>query len=423
MIKTMNLASEIKRQVPGELVEFMRLAGEMAAVKSQKLYLVGGVVRDILLERANLDLDLVIEGEAIPLAEALAKEKNGKVIAHSRFNTAKIRWDKWTVDIASARAESYEKPGSLPDVQIYCDIQSDLIRRDFSINAMAVCLDPPRYGELIDLYKGQEDIERRRIRILHDYSFRDDATRIWRAVRYEQRLDFKIERHTLDLLKKDLGYLDTISGDRIRHELELCLEEEKPEKVLLRADELGILAKMCPAMKTDDLTVKKMVKARGIMQPYCPPQELYLAFLIYRLNPADLRDFITYLKFPRTIAQTLQETLELKTELKELAKPELAPSRIYHILHRFTQNAILANLIASESYQVRRRIELYLNRLCRVQTALTGDDLKTLGIDSGPRLREILESLREARLDAKAKTREDEIKLVKQMSEAANLSS
>lgn len=251
------------------------------------------------------------------------------------------------------------------------------------------------------------------IRVLHDNSFKDDATRIWRAVRYEQRLDFNIEHHTLDLIKRDIAYLDTITGDRIRNELELVLKEERPEKALLRADELGILARICPRMEADDWLARKFCKARGIMQPYSPPEDLYLAFMIYRLTPPDLNDFITYLNFSRATARTLQDTLSLKNELSMLAEPELSPSQIYCSLHQYSQTAILANLMTAESYFVRQRIELYLNKLRHVQPALTGDDLIEMGIASGPQVKKYLELLREARLDDKVETREDEITLVK----------
>jgi tRNA nucleotidyltransferase (CCA-adding enzyme) len=416
---THNLANQMQKRLPPELVDFIRMAGRMAEDLGQKLYLVGGVVRDLLLERKNLDLDLVAEGDALKLAEELAKIKNGKVIAHSRFCTAKIRWGRWSVDIASTRAETYPRPGALPVVQCGGDIRSDLIRRDFTINALSVYLDPLRYGEVVDLFHGREDLEHGLIRILHDNSFRDDATRVWRAVRYEQRLDFRLERHTLALLVRDLGYLEAISGDRIRHELELVLEEERPEKALLRANELGVLAKMCPKLEADDWLARKFVKARGILQPYCPPAELYLAFLFYRLPREDLSGLITYLKFTRLAACTLEDTLKLKIELPSLAGPHLAPSRIFQYLHPYSQSAILANLIASDSPPVRQRIELYLNKLRHVQPALTGEQLINMGIASGPRIREILETLREARLDGRAATPEQELELVKNMSKAA----
>lgn len=412
MIKNTNLANQIKKQLPAELVDFIRLAGEVAIRRGHKLYLAGGVVRDLLLGRTNLDLDMVAEGDAIELADELARLKNGKVIAHSRFHTAKIRWEKWSVDIATARAEGYEQPGSLPEVQP-CDIQNDLIRRDFTINAMAIYLDPPSYGEVIDLFRGHEDLERGKIRVLHDYSFKDDPTRIWRAIRYEQRLGFRIEPHTLDLLKRYSSFLDTVSGDRIRHELELCLEEEQPEKILLRADELGILARICPRLSADDWLAKKISRARGMMQPYCPPEELYLGFLVYRLSKNDLEDLIAYLKFSRTVAQDLRDTLSLKKELPSLAKPVLAPSRIYHCLHNYSKNAILTNLVINDLPLIRQRIEFYLNKLRYIHTALTGDDLLQAGIASGSRIKEILEVLREARLDGKVETREEELAMIR----------
>ena len=186
-----NLADRINQQLPAELVKFLQLAGSTAARQEQQLFLVGGVVRDLLLERPNLDLDLVVEGDAIKLAEELARLLNGDVIARSRFNTAKIRWQRWTIDIASTRSESYTHPGALPSIQTINDIHSDLIRRDFSINAMAVHVCPQHYGELIDRFNGLTDLKKGFIRCLHDQSFKDDATRIWRAVRYEQRLGLR----------------------------------------------------------------------------------------------------------------------------------------------------------------------------------------------------------------------------------------
>jgi tRNA nucleotidyltransferase (CCA-adding enzyme) len=419
MVKSINLVDRINKRLPEELVDFIHQAGSVAEKQKQKLYLVGGVVRDLLLERSNLDLDLVAEGDAIKLANELADIKKGKVIAHSRFNTAKIRWDKWSVDIATARAEGYEKPGALPAIRP-TDIQSDLIRRDFTINAMAVYLDPSRFGELIDLFGGRDDLDRKFIRMLHDNSFRDDATRIWRAARYEQRLSFSLEPHTLELLKRDLSYLDTISGNRVRHELELCLEEERSEKVLLRAGALGILAQMCPSLEADHWLAKKFSRSRGMMQPYCPPQELYLAFLIYRLSPKDLADLIAYLKFPRIVATALKDTIKLKNELTALSQPEMTPGKIYRCLYKYSQTVILANLIATDLALVRQRIELYLNRLRHIHSSLTGDDLLKAGIASGPRIKEALEFLREARLDGKVKTREAEIALLAKMGKASN---
>jgi len=412
MVNKGNFAELIRSSLPSELIEFMQQAGNVAARFDQKLYLVGGVVRDILLKRKNFDLDLVAEGDAIKLAEEMARLKNGKVIAHSRFSTAKIRWEKWSVDIAAARSEGYQTPGALPDVKP-ADIEKDLCRRDFTINAMAVKLTPLHYGELIDLFGGREDLQHKVIRILHSDSFKDDATRMWRAVRYEQRLDFAIEEQTLELVRRDLNYLDTISGTRIWHELELCMEEEKPEKVLLRASELGILGRSRPSLYADQWLSKKITRARNLMQPYSLPEELYMALLIYRIAPADLNTMIDYLKLPRGLIMVLKDTLELKNKLATLSKEDLLHSEIYRCLHNYTDLAILANLIACESAEARQNIGLYIKSLRHVRTSLTGSDLVKLNLASGPRIKEILEILREARLDGKVSTREEELDLAK----------
>jgi tRNA nucleotidyltransferase (CCA-adding enzyme) len=417
MTDTLNMSDHIKKQLPPELGDFLHTAGNISARMGYKTYLVGGAVRDLLLGRVNLDLDLVVEGDAFKTAQELARLKNGKVIAHSRFNTAKIKWEKWTVDIASARAEGYEKPGALPSVQP-SDLKSDLIRRDFTINSMAIYLEPSRFGELIDLYQGRQDLEKRFIRILHDNSFKDDATRIWRAVRYEQRLDFKIEPHTLDLLEKHIPYLDTISGDRIRHELELCLEEDRPEKVLHRAYKLGLLAGICPSLVVDDGLIKTLIKARGIVQPYTPPEELYLSFLMQRLTLEELNKVIAYLKFSRAISQTLVDSLNLKNELNMLAEPDIPPSWIYRYLSPYSLTAILATLISSDNHLVQKRLELFLNKLRHIQPALTGEDLIEAGIPSGPYVKEILELILEARLDGKVSTAAEEMEIVNKMGKA-----
>ena len=178
------------------------------------------------------DLDLVVEGDAIGLAKEFAEKVGGKLTVHTMFNTAKIALDKWTIDIAMARTETYAKPGALPVVKPGT-LKTDLFRRDFTVNAMAICLSPDNYGELIDLYGGLNDLKNKIIRVLHEKSFIDDATRIWRAIRYEQRLGFQIEPETLKLLKRDVPMLKTVGGYRLRHELELVLKEKEPEKALV----------------------------------------------------------------------------------------------------------------------------------------------------------------------------------------------
>jgi len=407
MPKIINLVSRIEKQLPVELVHFMQAAGEVAYSQGQSLYLVGGVVRDLLLGRTNLDLDLVVEGDAINLAQQLTQAYPGKTVTHPRFNTAKLQWNKWSIDLATARSETYTKPGALPSVKPG-SLRSDLSRRDFTINTMAIHLDPSHYGELIDLYEGIYDLEHKLIRILHEKSFIDDATRIWRGLRYEQRLNFHLEESTLKLLKRDIPMLDTISGDRIRHELELILKEEFPEKVLRRAQELSVLKWLHPSLKGNGWLVGKFEQARQLSSPSLPPVGLYLALLAYRLTEEEAEQLANKLRLPKSLAQTLRDTGSIKAKLNSLADPELPPSSIYRFLHGYSLTATTANSLASDSPIARQHIHLFLNKLRYVKPTLTGTDLKRMGIPPGPRIKEMLTLLHEARLDGKVTSKKGE---------------
>jgi len=390
----------------------MRTAGEVASRGGQELYLVGGVVRDLLLGRTNFDLDLVVEGDAINLAQQLTQIKSGKIIIHPRFNTAKIKWDNWSVDLATARSETYVKPGALPKVEPG-SINDDLLHRDFTVNTMAVYLVPSRYGELIDLYRGRSDLEHKLIRVLHEKSFIDDATRIWRGLRYEQRLNFQLEPTTLELLKRDIPMLDTISGDRVRHELELILDEECPEKILRRAEELGVLAQLHSALQGDGWLAEKFQQARQLSSPDLPPVGLYLALLTYSLSSEENEHLISRLRLSKSIAQIIRDTTSIKAKLQSLADPKLTPSRIYRLLHGYSPLAITANSLASDSPVARQNVQLFLDKLRYIKPALTGDDLKGMGIAAGPRIKEILNLLHEARLDGRVTNKQGEEGLVK----------
>ena len=413
MPEAINLSTKITDQLPGELVNFMQVAGEVVQSHGQKLYLVGGVVRDLLLRRTNFDLDLVLEGDAIELARELANIKQGKITAHTRFGTAKLQWANWSVDLTTARSETYPKPCVLPTVKP-ASIKEDLFRRDFTINTMALELNPGHYGQLLDLYGGRDDLEHKLVRVLHDKSFIDDATRIWRGLRYEQRLNFQLESATLQLLKRDISYLDAISGDRMRHELELILKEEYPEKVLYRADELGVLPKLHPALKGNGWLAAKFEQARKLSSPDSPSVGLYLALLTYRLSDEANEQLISYLRLPKSVAQTVRDAISLKTRLKSLANPELSPSSIYALLHDYSPTAVTANSLAGDSLLVRQHLYLFLSKLRYIKPALSGDDLKGMGVAQGPGIKETLNRLLEARLDGKVTSKRDEEDLVKQ---------
>lgn len=415
MPEIFNLSKAMKEQLPEGMVAFIKHAGDTAEKLQQRLYLVGGIVRDLLLERGNTDLDLVTEGDAIKLAREIAIPIQARVVAHPRFGTANLKLANWSIDFVSARAETYYHPGALPTVKPGV-IRDDLARRDFTINAMAVELHPLHFGEVIDPFGGRQDLDKRLIRVLHEKSFIDDATRIWRAIRYEQRLDFKIEPDTLSLIKRDINMLKTISGDRIRHELELILTEEEPEKAIIRAAGLGALAMLHPALRADDWLAETFATARERNLPDAVQTQLYLSLLCYRMDAKELEQLIEFLRFPKVTAQVLQDTLAIKSKIKELAEPGLAPSVIYGLLHDYSPTAYTVNSIGADSSTAAEHIDLYLNVLRHVKPALSGEDLVKLGVSKGPRIKEVLLKLREARLDGKIISKKGEEDMVREWS-------
>jgi len=413
MAKNDNLAEKLEERLPGELVGFIQKAGRLADSKGERLYLVGGVVRDLLLGKTNLDIDLVVEGDTIALARELSDGEDGKITIHKQFNTAKLKWHGCSIDIASAREESYACPGALPTVKPG-SINDDLRRRDFTINAMAISLNPDGYGRLIDPYGGRKDLGGRQICILHQKSFIDDSTRIWRGLRYEQRMDFQLEPETLRLMKRDIPMLGTISGDRIRYELECILKEELPEKVFRRADKLGVLEKLSPSLKGNGWLAEKFQQAREISSPNQPSISLYLALLTYNIESEPRDKLISYLRLDKTLARTLHDTAGIKDKMPQLADAKLKPSAIYHLLQGYSTQSLTASIIAGDLPIAKQNIKLYIDRLRTVKTILTGDDIIKMGVPQGPRIKEMLGRLLDARLDGKVKTRQDEERLVKQ---------
>jgi len=410
----MNLARQIEQYLPRQLLELVKDISEQAAKQGQRVYLVGGVVRDLLLGYPNFDLDLVVEGDAVKLAQQVAETSQAKLLAHHRFGTAKLGYENFTLDLATARKETYAKPGALPAVTPGT-LKDDLVRRDFSINAMAISLAANDYGELVDPYQGKNDLERCLIRILHPESFSDDATRILRAVRYEQRLCFVLETETAQLLKRDIPMLDTISGDRIRHELELIFKEKQPEFVINRLGELGVLQGISPFLKGDGWIVEKFDKARRLKKLTQLPS-LYFCLLIYSLSETGIEQFLARLNIPAKLSRAMRNTLRLKTRLALLDTSPLKPSEIYYLLREYEPVAIQANAIASEPSMAHRYLQLFLTKLRCVRTSLDGEDLKRLGISAGPEMGKVLQVLHKAKLDGEVRTRADEKKLALSLS-------
>jgi len=409
-----NFAEKISNKLPTRVLRLVENAGKTSSSLGYGLYLVGGIVRDLISGRPNLDIDLMVEGDAIHMAKVISKEAWGKPTIHIKFGTVTFKLGEYRIDLATCRSETYSRPGALPDVKPG-DISADLFRRDFTINAMAICVNPDRFGELIDLYGGVRDLEARVIRVLHDRSFQDDATRIMRAMRYERRLNFKLEGHTEKLLRRDLGMLDAISGDRLRHEVMLWLSEPQPEGIIKRAAQLDILSRLHPALSWVPHSGRAFRAARkGCSAAYLT--HLYLALFLYNLDKKQLEQLLRRLNIQGgELYDVTSQTLSLKNKLGTLDDAIIQPSEIYLKLKGFNNLAIRANALCAASRQVRTNLELYLDKLRLIKTRLNGKDLAEMGVPESRHVGIVLERLLTAKLDGEVRTKADEESLVRQL--------
>jgi tRNA nucleotidyltransferase (CCA-adding enzyme) len=292
-------------------------------------------------------------------------------------------------------------------------IKDDLLRRDFSINAMAIDLSPASFGQLLDPHSGWSDLEQKRnVRILYERSFIDDATRILRAIRYEKRLGLTLEQNTERLLREHISMLDTISGDRIRHELELILKEDIPEQILERAEVLGVLQQLHPSLRGKGWLAERFREAR---QKATADPALYLLLLVYHLSEDEIERFIGRITIVGELERNMRQMPRIKRSLPSLANNALPPSEIYRLLKRYYPKTIAACSLASDSPIIRSNLERYLDHIRYVKPLTDGEDLKRLGVKPGPHMGRMLKTLREARLDGQVITKENEEALVRQL--------
>lgn len=396
--------------------------GRVAAKNSMVAYAVGGFVRDLLLSRANFDLDFVIEGNAIELADALEREYPSRfevVAKHERFQTATLSFysdRKREVDLSTARTEYYEYPAALPTVEP-SKLEQDLFRRDFTINALAVCLNPGRYGELVDHYDGLGDLKKKIVRILHPFSFIEDPTRIVRAVRFAARLNFHMDAKTKERAKKAIamGVFDELGGVRLREEIRLILESPNRLVALDLLGELGGSLRFLQADLEYNLRTKHIVRrSERLLERYHvdDPFTVYLGLLVSSVPEDRLEAVLERLALSNDQKTTIAKGIELAKLDGDDA--ELASrSKIFKMLRSHSPESLaIAASLAAAGTSVRRMIKLYLDELSNVSVRLSGHDLVEMGITEGPQIGKVLSELLEGRLEGTIKTEADEKKFV-----------
>jgi len=425
----LNLANRLESILPPERLALLKTIARAAHEQRAALYVVGGFVRDLLLERPSLDFDLVVEGDAIKLARSLARRYGGRVTGHARFGTAKWHLKEpgeskasatiggdglQTVDLVSARTEFYTHPTALPTVE-RGSIKLDLHRRDFTINTLALRLDGRHYGDLHDYWGGLTDLRAGLVRVLHSLSFVDDPTRILRAARFEQRFAFQIEERTMELLLEARPLIERLSGDRLRHELNYILESSFAPQIFNRLANLGLIKAIHPALSWDDWHYNRLEALQNIepgaewdLPNAGKPLRRDLGYILWmiQIQPAEVDAVIRRLKLPASLMASVVSACLLWQERAALkgSPPSLAVRK----LENGSLLACYALYLATDDPELREVLLQYVQHWRKVEPSINGHDLRAAGIPPGPVYRVLLGKLRDARLDGKITTAAEE---------------
>ncbi len=399
------LLYRLEKNINPILLPIMKTIIDISDQNKLALYLVGGPLRDLLLERPIVDIDLVTEGNSQELANAVANKTTCRIISYPRFKTVTLHKNTARLDLATSRKESYKAPGSLPNV-FSTDISQDLMRRDFTINAMALGISKINQATLIDPTNGLEDLSRKYIRALHSNSFTDDATRILRAIRYEQRLSFTIESQTLNWILKAQSndIFSTITSDRLRKEIGLIFGEAQPLKVFKRGTKLKTLeAVFKPLSKFNCL---KSESLHNQLDPL-----VWVGILAYGLTLDEGDEFILRLNMPKKWSRVVIDTIKLKSDISVFSKTALPIVQLCKLFDKKDISSLQAVSLINTGTQVQSNITQYLNHYRKVKPLLSGKDLIELGIPEGPLVGKLLNEIKLARLKGQISTKTEEKKM------------
>ncbi len=415
------------KKLPKDLKEIIRLVQDVSGEIRMPAYLVGGCLRDLILGVKNLDLDIAIEGNGIIFAQRLAQKIKSKLVIHERFGTATlILKDSLKVDIATARQEKYPHSAALPVVSPG-SLSQDLKRRDFTINAMALSLVADKEKAIVDPFGGQDDLISGRIRILHDLSFRDDPTRIFRAIRFSQRFGLKIEPKTLLLLKKAIGdgLLNKVNPHRMRDELILMLKEQNPFRPIEALDCLGVLSFISTKLKIGKATQRlfqsvtkeitwftKNFPARRQLDSWL----IYFAVLLESLDLEQIKIVIRRMGLCKgEEKRVISYYYGRQRIIATLSKKQVAPEKIFSLLEPLSYETIILLSVTSQNKNFKKHLNDFLEVYNGMRLCVSGHDLGGLGVLPGPQYRNIFAQVLVAKLNGRAKSRQAELALIKKL--------
>lgn len=423
--RTRNIIKFMEERLSKRIVDILESIGKVAGEIGCNAYIVGGFVRDLFLYRTNEDVDIVIEGDGIAFAKKYRKIVDARIHTYEKFGTAVIIFpDGFKIDVASARMEYYKFPAALPTIEM-SSIKLDLFRRDFTINTLSIQLNPGKFGVLIDFFAAQNDIKEKVIRVLHNLSFVEDPTRVFRAIRFEQRFGFSTGRLTSGLIENavKMDFFKRLSGRRVFNELRQILEEENPIPALIRLNEYDLLKVIHPSIRLNQPLVALLNAIRKVISWHdlLFLDESYMKWAVYFLA------LISHCE--RKTSEDICRRLELSPRLIRLFIRErfngercffwleqhmpVKNSVLYNKLSDFKTEPILYMMASTKQEKVKRDISHYYTQLRHVRVSLRGRDLLNMGIEPGPVYREILQMVLNERLNGNLNTRSDEIAFVK----------
>ena len=419
--RTRNVVRFMKERLSADLIKRLQQIGEVADDIGCEAFVVGGFVRDLFLYRQDEDLDIVIEGEGIAFARKYAKLVGARIHTHEKFGTAVIIFpDGFKIDVASARMEYYKFPAALPVVEM-SSIKLDLYRRDFTINTLAIQLNPDKFGTLIDFFAARKDIKEKIIRILHNLSFVEDPTRVFRAIRFEQRFEFTIGKLTAGLISNAvaLDFFRRLSGKRVFTELRLIMEEKNSASAIMRLNDFNLLKVIHPSITLDKIFIALLKSVKEVLSWHDllfldESYKKWVVFFLVVINQCNAKR-----------AQEICRRFELAPEYEKifcverfeadrcgswLERNQMVSDRVlYRKLSGFRTELILYMMAAARKQAVKKSISHFFTDLRRTGILIKGRDLKKMKLMPGPVYRQVLSAVLDAKLDGKLKTKEDEI--------------
>lgn len=419
--RTRNVLHFMKERLHKRLLQRLASIGEMAQSLGYQAYVVGGFVRDLFLYRANEDIDIVIEGDGIVFAKAYAKAQGTRIHTYAKFGTAVIIFpDGFKIDIATARMEYYSFPAALPTVEM-SSIKLDLFRRDFTVNTLAIQLNPKRFGMLIDFFSAQKDLKEKVIRVLHNLSFVEDPTRVFRAIRFEQRFGFTIGKLTAGLIENAvrMDFFKNLSGRRVFGELRHLLSENDPAAPMDKLNDYDLLKVIHPSLKWDEKMRQMFDDITRVLSWHdlLFLDETYMKWAVYflallgRSSLRSCRDVCSRLELSAQMtAFFCRQRADVLKCLRWMERHQpLKNSVIYHRLAPFKVELVLYIMAVTDNEHIKRAISKYFTHLRDIRVRIGGRDIKRMGITPGPVYRRILQAVLDARLDGRLKTRQDEL--------------